>query len=174
MGLQMQPADQGLEFRLASTADSAEVLAWRNDVYARSMMLRTDAIDPETHAVWFASSLGNRDRIMIVAQRRQNGGKVASVGIVRFDFSNGQATVAINMNPAMRGLGLAAGMLLGSERFLPPKREIILIAEIKSTNTISRRAFERAGYQISPELIQTRSVVRYHKRRPLEALDAAH
>jgi RimJ/RimL family protein N-acetyltransferase len=163
-----------LDFRLAAAEDSAEILAWRNDVHTRSMMLTTSVIDPETHAAWFAASLANPKRIMIIAQKRQSDGGAATVAIVRFDISNGEATVAINMNPVMRGLGLAASSLLGAERYLPPEREIMLIAEIKSTNTASRRTFERAGYQVSPEPIGMQSAtIRYHKRWALGVVDSA-
>ncbi len=170
----MEPGYQMLNFRLAEARDSADILGWRNDVQARSMMLTTDVIDPETHAAWFAASLANPKRIMIIAQRRQHGDQATAVAIVRFDISNGEAAVAINMNPAVRGQGLAAYSLLGAERYLPRKRETLLVAEIKSTNTASRRAFERAGYHASSEPKEMQSAtIRYHKRLPRGAVDSA-
>lgn len=155
-----------LEFRLAGPEDSPHVFAWRNDLRTRSMMLTTGPIDPATHAAWFAASLTNASRIMVIATLDADETR-ERVGSIRFDLSGSDAEVSVVVNPEVRGRGLAASMLSGAEQFLPQDRPIQLVADIKAENIASCRAFTRAGYVMSskPQTAETEAMVRYTKHR---------
>lgn len=128
--------------RPATLADSDSLLAWRNDPATRANSVSADPVKPDAHAVWLAQVLDDPDRVLVIGEDADG----TAIGMVRFDLSNDSAQVSINLAPAARGRSLSAPLLRAAEPWIAGRAQV-LIALIKSTNTPSRRAFERAGYR---------------------------
>lgn len=153
----MPSPDLALKVRPAELNDSHDIFKWRNDEDTRRMFFDQSVISLESHQLWFANSLVNRNKKLIVAESNDQ-----KVGVVRFDYLEpGYALVSINLNPLCRGKGLAAEVLVKSEALLS-QGTLQLIAEIKPENASSKKTFARAGYtleQIKPHAeIYTKTV----------------
>ncbi|MCA2981643.1 MAG: pseudaminic acid synthase [Myxococcaceae bacterium] len=128
--------------RPATAADSAVLLAWRNDADTRAQSRRTGVVERSEHEAWLDQTLSSQNRRLFIAE---SGG--VAVGQVRLD-RNGPSTaeVSFTVAPEARGRGLAAALLKAAEG---PAREWgtrTLLAEIRTNNERSIRAFKRVGY----------------------------
>jgi predicted dehydrogenase/RimJ/RimL family protein N-acetyltransferase len=131
----------GLALRPAAAEDSERLLAWRNDPASVASSLTRAPVPEADHANWYQRLLADPDRVLWIAE---DSGRPA--GSVRFDRdSDGTAEVSIALEPAARGLGLAAPALelatAAAEGFAAT-----LVARVREANTPSLRAFARAGY----------------------------
>jgi RimJ/RimL family protein N-acetyltransferase len=131
--------------RPATDADSADIFAWRNDPLTRHMSLNSDAVSWRDHQNWFATSLENAGRWLLLCE--ENSVKLA---VVRFDIDGANALVSINLNPEARGKSLAKPCLQSAIEYLQSHTSGIrgLTAEIKQENAASRRVFEQVGFEI--------------------------
>jgi RimJ/RimL family protein N-acetyltransferase len=131
----------GLALRPAAAEDSARVLAWRNDPASVASSLTGAPVAEADHAGWYANVLADPARVLWIAE---DSGRPA--GSVRLDRgAEGTAEVSIALEPAARGLGLAAPVLdlatAAAEGFAAD-----LVAQVRQANAPSLRAFARAGY----------------------------
>ena len=139
VGERMPP---GLGLRRATAADSAPLLAWRNDPLTRAMSKSTAAVTAADHEAWFSSALANPKRQLLVAEHEGQG-----VGTVRLDLGeHGGAEISLTVAPAHRGRGLAARMLAAAEDPARQSGVLWLHALVKPDNAASLKAFKRAGY----------------------------
>jgi RimJ/RimL family protein N-acetyltransferase len=127
--------------RRATAEDALDVLAWRNDAITRAMSRNADVIDEATHLAWFGQALEDPARILLIGEE---GG--AKAGMVRFDLG-AESEVSININPAFRGRGVGAELLVLAMSSV----DGLVLAEIKPENVASQRLFERAGFVRSGE-----------------------
>ncbi len=65
--------------RPATDADSANVLAWRNHPDVRSVSLTQHVIQPAEHATWWAKTLADPTRLVLIYERQG-----APAGVVTF------------------------------------------------------------------------------------------
>ena len=137
--------------RPAQDADSNDIFNWRNDKTTRAMSLATDFVDWETHIKWYKSALKDPNTCILICCFNKTLEK--KVGVVRFSVKVSEATVSINVSPYCRGKGLAKMCLRSSIGFFMHKfpKVINLEAQIKSTNNISRKAFENVGFVLEQE-----------------------
>jgi spore coat polysaccharide biosynthesis predicted glycosyltransferase SpsG/L-amino acid N-acyltransferase YncA len=126
--------------REASNADSALLLAWRNDPETRAWSRTTDPVSPADHQAWLARGLRNPDRRLLIAEQDHK-----PVGTVRFDRDGRHWEVSITLAPEARGRKLALPVLLAAERVLEPRATVR--ACVHRDNGASRALFRRAGYQ---------------------------
>ncbi|WP_299288949.1 GNAT family N-acetyltransferase [uncultured Tateyamaria sp.] len=140
-----------LDVRLATDEDSADIFHWRNDVLTRRMSHTTDAIKWEAHRAWLRSVLLDDRCCMVLCSTNNPAQKTA---VIRFDMQEQSTLVSINLNPEMRGHGLAKACLRQSlDLFTQRHPEILLIqAEIKVCNVASRRVFESVGFELLSSL----------------------
>jgi RimJ/RimL family protein N-acetyltransferase len=124
---------------VATEADSALLLAWRNDSQTRAWSRTTDPVSPADHETWLTRVLADPDRRLLVAELD---GK--PVGTVRFDRDGGAWEVSITVAPEARGRRLAVPILLAAERALAPAT---VRANVHRDNAASLALFERAGYR---------------------------
>lgn len=119
--------------------DSKLIWEWRNDPVTRQMSRTTDAISWEDHQAWYAGAHG---RIVIASVD----GVPASV--MRFDrIGPRHAEININLNPAMRGKGLGAPILISGCMYAFDNLRFDKIrAEIKPDNLPSINIFEMAAF----------------------------
>jgi RimJ/RimL family protein N-acetyltransferase len=141
-------ADAGLmpTVRRATSLDAPMLLTWRNDPYARAASISSEAVSPETHAAWLADSLRNTRRYLLIVELADE-----PVGMVRFDALEVPGTwmVSINLAAGARGRGLAAPVLQAGWDWLEAAVPVEQVtATIRVANTVSVRAFERAGYRL--------------------------
>ena len=86
--------------RKANESDSKDIFDWRNDKLVRQMSHTTDLVEWDGHSAWFAASLTNPNRLLVMCEDDNTNEKVA---IVRFDVENERALISINLAPKMRG-----------------------------------------------------------------------
>jgi spore coat polysaccharide biosynthesis predicted glycosyltransferase SpsG/RimJ/RimL family protein N-acetyltransferase len=138
-----------MTLRRALPSDCESLFAWRNSPQVRAASFQSTEISFESHASWFAKSLTNASRDLLIAE--WDGIPVA---VLRYDHSAPSealprgCVVSIYLTGlmALPGAGTMA-LLAGSHWMSVHRPECSFIdAEIKSTNVASLVAFERAGY----------------------------
>ena len=129
----------------AGLKDSKIIFEWRNDELTRTMSHTTDIVDWEGHSAWFASSLENKNRLLLMCEIKNDSKKIA---VVRFDVNSTRALVSINLAPEMRGKGISKQCLreaiTGFKYEFPQVTD--LDAEVKLRNIASQRLFESVGF----------------------------
>ena len=105
----------------------------------------SEIIELEQHNSWYANSLVLESRILLICED-DCGEKIS---LIRFDISQSNAVISINLNPNQRGKGLAKTSLIKSieffsEHFSEVKR---LVAEIKEENIASQKTFLGIGFE---------------------------
>ena len=134
-----------IKVRKAELSDSKTIFEWRNDKLTREMSHTTDIVDWEGHSNWFASSLENENRRLLLCVDKNDLKKIA---VVRFDVDSSRALVSINLAPDMRGKGISKQCLC--EAITSFKHDFtqvnVLDAEIKLKNIASQRLFESVGF----------------------------
>lgn len=130
--------------RLATSADEAALLEWRNDETVRRSSRRADPIDADAHHAWLASVLADADRVLLIGERHGE-----SAGVVRFDIAGSHAHVSIYRVPGVVGTGLGGRLLAAAEEWLRARRPDVttLTADVLESNERSHRLFGSAGYQ---------------------------
>ncbi len=128
-------------FRVATMADGETIFNWRNDAAVRSVSMDSSEILPETHRLWMQAITKDASRALLVAECSGQ-----PVGIVRFDLNGDAATISIYRAPASEERRL--GLIPRAVEWLADNRPDIrrIVAEVKSDNTTSLRAFGSAGF----------------------------
>lgn len=133
-----------LELRLAEKADAKLLFTWANDPYVRAMAFSKAPIAWNTHLTWFEQKRQDASTdIWICEQFGQ------AVGQCRLNAVTPQiGEIHLNLNPACRGLGLAAAMIAKACQASMARHHWQEIhAVVKLSNHASLRAFIRAGFQ---------------------------
>ncbi|HYE43357.1 MAG TPA: GNAT family N-acetyltransferase [Caulobacteraceae bacterium] len=135
---------QPIRLRPAGHEDARPVWIWRNDPVARAASHQTLPIPWDMHELWWKSSLGRADRILLIGEDAQG----AAVGMVRFDvFNRSRWLVGIHVAPERRGQGWGRALLAaGLERMATRHGATRFAAEIKEDNAASRRLFVSCGF----------------------------
>lgn len=127
--------------RPADTSDEHRLLRWRNEAQAVALSTTGEPVDSDTHARWFARSLGDPDREILIIELDE------PVGMVRVDRRGDSGVVSIAVDASARGQGIATTALrLLTDRFRTHTRIASLEAEILAHNAASRAAFRSAGF----------------------------
>lgn len=139
-----------LTLRRVGEADRTVLLSWRNDADARRNSRQTAVVSEGEHNRWFAHSLTNPNRIMLMGEMN---GEVC--GTIRFDLDDVNSDlwrVSIVINPVFRGKGLGRALLdRGCTEMEAIETPRAFIAEIRLDNHASRRIFERCGFVLVSE-----------------------
>ena len=132
-----------LTLRLATEADCENLYHWRNDEETRRYAFNSAPIDFTTHQRWFAQSLNNPQRILLIGEDNRQ-----AVGVLRYDLLNDQAVVSIYLVPQQRGRGYATELLKRGNVWLREKRLGIkqVTAEVLEKNQVSAHIFKKAGF----------------------------
>ena len=133
----------GLDLRRATGKDSHLIYEWRNSDPVRRWSFDSNPIELQHHESWFARSLQNPDRILLIGHDRGE-----QLGVVRFDCEGETATISIFVAPAWMGRGVGPAMLRNAKRWLRRVRPEIrqILAEIIEENRASAAMFSEAGY----------------------------
>lgn len=135
-----------LQLRAAEDDDCAILWQWANDPGARAASFASAPIEWPTHRNWFAAQRADADCLLLIAHSA--GGE--AIGQMRFVRRQHQAVASISLEPAYRGLGLGTRLIRRAtgRAFAQWRHLRRLEAEVKFANLASRRAFERAGFEI--------------------------
>lgn len=139
--LAMGLADIGLGEAVAADCDL--IWKWRNDPRTRRNAFSTDAISLDSHRQWFARTLANPDRHLLLGHVGRE-----RVGVLRFDRLPEGWEISVYLDPNLQGLGLGPRLIAAGSRWLaataddPP----LIVARVRPENTASRRAFLKAGF----------------------------
>ena len=131
-----------LRLRPATPGDAAILLEWRNDSHTRVASHNTEAVERDDYLKWFASSLDNKNRILLVAE--EDG---VSVGTVRADLIDGIHELSWTVAPSARGRGVGKRMVALFAREFPGT----VRAEVKKGNDASARIAKFAGMKLEKE-----------------------
>lgn len=133
-----------LLIRPASLADSADLLVWRNDATTRAMSFDSKSVSECEHQKWLSRTLENSQKHLLIGEYAGE-----KVGMCRFDIESDRLTaeISINVNPALRGRGLASPLLQKSIAYFKANHSITLVARTKVTNAASQSIFEKAGFK---------------------------
>ena len=131
--------------RFASDSDSKDIFEWRNDELTCLMSHTSDIVEWKQHSKWYENSLASENCILIIC----HGNSGEKIAVVRFDVSESDSLISINLNSNQRGKGLAKVSLIKSIDFFSehcPKAKR-LVAEIKEENIASQKVFLGVGFK---------------------------
>lgn len=146
---------QNLTIRVANEADEEITFEWANDELTRRNSFSTDPIPYMTHKMWWDQKIQNNTYYIIEVNNKP-------AGLIRFDIGQNEVIIGITIAPGFRGKNLSSKFLkLACAEFL--KRERIgIIAYIKRGNTVSIKAFEKAGFKFIEEVnIKDQNALKY-------------
>ncbi len=135
-----------IKLRAVRSEDKQLTFEWANDKLTRENSFHSGSISFNDHVQWFDKKLIDPDTICYIIE-------VADIpaGIVRFEVSEAETVIGINIARDFRGKGYAVSFLKKAcaEFFKHHRKEIS--AYIKKGNLASLKAFERSGFRIVQE-----------------------
>jgi UDP-2,4-diacetamido-2,4,6-trideoxy-beta-L-altropyranose hydrolase len=133
-----------LIIREATESDRRQIFEWRNHPEVRRLSRDPAAIGWETHVKWYAETLHNPDRALLIAE---SAGR--PVAVVRFDISADSAEVSVYLVPDELAGGWGAQALSCAAQWLRQRRPQVrqILAIVLPANLASRGAFTNAGFR---------------------------
>jgi UDP-2,4-diacetamido-2,4,6-trideoxy-beta-L-altropyranose hydrolase len=132
-----------LRLRRAEPMDRDPMLRWRNAEVTRRHSADPSLIHADTHTQWFTRSLCDDSSVLLIAEIDSD-----PVGVLRFDFADGSATVSVYLVPERHGQGLGAALLKSGVDWIRASRPDtrVLRGHILASNIASANAFIDAGF----------------------------
>jgi RimJ/RimL family protein N-acetyltransferase len=126
--------------------DINDIFEWRNHPDIRRNFFNQELLSWEEHEKWFTTKLKDSNATVYMAYYREK-----KVGTIRFESKESVIKTSVMLNPDFLGKGLGSKVIkLGVERFIMEKNhDMQIIAEIKSENKASIKAFQKAGFKES-------------------------
>ncbi|MBT4034598.1 MAG: UDP-2,4-diacetamido-2,4,6-trideoxy-beta-L-altropyranose hydrolase [Candidatus Marinimicrobia bacterium] len=131
-----------LTIRKAVQGDSLLYWCWANDSKVRENAFHGNTIALDTHKKWFNHKLNDPMSTMLLIEST-----IGPVGQVRFEQEGSQYLISYSLGFQFRGQGLGAVILRMAFNYLKGKKAFMLIAEVKQSNRISCRIFEKLGFK---------------------------
>ena len=72
--------------RKANKRDSRDIFDWRNDELTRQMSHTTDLVEWEKHSTWFAASLANPQRLLVMCEDESTNEASLGERVIIFSF----------------------------------------------------------------------------------------
>lgn len=144
-----------LTVRPVERADMSVIFKWRNHPATRETSHDNKEIAWETHVNWLVKSLGNSQRLLLIAEI----GKYP-VGVIRFDLHENDAELSIYLDPDAHALGLGKQLLRAGEVSALRQWSHLrtFVAEVLEYNIGSRQLFISANYkQLKPDVFVKQS-----------------
>jgi RimJ/RimL family protein N-acetyltransferase len=137
-----------ITYRKAVEGDLMTYFNWANDEVTRNNSFSSDVIDLKAHTYWFLNKMISPNSLLLVFEDQ----KKCPVGQVRIESEQDASVIGISIDKAFRGQSLASFMIDSActeyfRNFTPRT----IAAHIKSTNTASIKAFEKAGFTSKEE-----------------------
>ena len=133
-----------IALRAAAARDCNAVYAWRNADETRRHAHDSAAISPAAHAEWFARTLADPSRVLLIAECEGE-----PVAVLRYDCAGQQSTVSIYLVPGRYGGGYGPRVLCAGQAWLRSQRPEVrsIRAEVLPENRASATAFLQSGYR---------------------------
>ncbi|WP_264842356.1 GNAT family N-acetyltransferase [Caldinitratiruptor microaerophilus] len=139
-----RPPASVCRLRPARPEDRDRFWEWRNDPDVRRYSFHPEPISLSIHERWFTQSLRSPHRQLYVIEVDS-----APAGSLRFDAKGeGEAEISIVIASGFRGMGVGAAVLKQAQKLAATLGYKRLFARVKVENIPSRRAFEKAGFQL--------------------------
>ena len=152
--------------RPATPADCDLIWKWRNHPSTREVSFNSDPIPLEEHRSWFAASLKNRNRLILMVEA--GGDPVGRVCFDRHSETADSAEVGVVIGPGHRGRGLGrAAIDAAVEHIRITWAPGSVVARVKPSNSRSIAAFEAVGFRRESE--DASAVVLTRETRPPSA-----
>ncbi len=138
-------AQTKLQARPVRLEDEALILKWANDPFARQNAFSSEAIALSTHRTWFRSKLRDfeNNRFFIVETEDE-----FPIGQVRFERVNDEWEIDYSLEQCVRGRKLGRKLLqTAMVAFRESTNGVILLAQVKKSNTASCHIFEELGFE---------------------------
>ncbi len=143
-GIRRRSAERpAVVLRSATSADSARLLAWRNDPETRRQSRTVTRVTRSTHDTWLTRVLTDPEVRLFIAEDHL--GRLLGTG--RLDY-RGQATAEVNLTvaPEWRGRGVGGRIIRALGREAARLGWTRLVARVKLSNVRSVRAFIADGF----------------------------
>jgi spore coat polysaccharide biosynthesis predicted glycosyltransferase SpsG/ribosomal protein S18 acetylase RimI-like enzyme len=154
--------ENNLHLREGKERDCYDLWVWRNHPEARKWSFEKKEIDYWHHVEWFRKKARSKGTKIYVAENE----KSEKVGQVRFQRGKeGRTYVNINLNPDFFNQGLGNKILKkATHRFVRENPEVAeLRAEILGENTVSKKAFQKAGYRFCQRVLKAGQSIALYK-----------
>lgn len=134
-----------VRLRRAEEADSAFLLALRNDEEVRRNSFQTDPVTRQTHEAWLRHVLADERRQLYIAENMESG---APVGQLRLDDEGDPGyEISYSVAPAFRGQRVGTVMIgVLMQMLTSPAGDIRVFARVKPENAASQRIFQHNGF----------------------------
>jgi len=128
----------------AQPSDMAALFEWRNHPDVRRNSFNSSPLAPHEHEEWFKRKLKDPNCYIYMACIGDD-----KVGSIRFEDIGEAIKTSVLLNPAYCGRGLGSKVItVGTEMFIHDRQTVKpIVAEIKSSNKPSIKAFEKAGFK---------------------------
>ena len=134
-----------IKIRKANIKDSYFVWKWRNNQESRSNFKESNVVTKKQHNLWYEGLLRSKKNHAFVGEYNNK-----QIGIIRYSSkNNSELIVSININPQFRNKGYGKKLLLLGDKEIKSiiKKNVRLVAEVKSSNIKSNKIFTNAGYR---------------------------
>ena len=131
------------------TQDDCDLIwQWSNENETRKASYSNESISWDEHVRWFKEKLGDANHVFFIALNER--GK--PVGQIRYAINDNKATVSVSIAPKSRSLGYGSELLTVAAKKLFDETEVDeILAYIKEGNTVSLKAFQKAGFILTEE-----------------------
>jgi RimJ/RimL family protein N-acetyltransferase len=138
--------NRSITFRKANEKDMMLYFNWTNDASVRENSYQSEPISLENHQNWFYNKIKGENCFMVVFENHIG----TPIGQVRIQKQHDSiAVIGISNDANHRGKSYANRMIqIASDEFLKQNPQICINAYIKLENEASKKAFEKAGYQL--------------------------
>jgi RimJ/RimL family protein N-acetyltransferase len=135
-----------MELRIAAPEDVMDLFLWRSNPDVQKNSFNSKPLLLHEHERWFENRLQDQKTSIYIAVSDNK-----KIGTIRFEEKSDFIKVSVMLNPEYFGRGFGADLIrLGTEKYADKKNpDKPLIAEIKTDNTASIKAFKKAGYEES-------------------------
>ena len=142
--------------RPARPEDAEPAWRWRNEPTTRRHFRDASEIGLEAHLLWWQECLADERRRLLMGCC---GG--IDVGVLRLDLDDGEAEVALYLDPGLHGLGLGTALLRAGQAWVRRREPSVarLLADILPGNEASAAAFAAAGFGRADERTRVWEVV---------------
>lgn len=132
-----------INLRRATEDDCTRLFEWRNDPEVRRYSIDSRPLEFAAHEKWFAAVIRAEDRVLLIGNCDG-----IDIGVIRFDVEGSKAILSVYLRPGYFGRGYGALLIDAGSRWVRENCAGVarVLAEVKTENIASSRAFEAAGY----------------------------
>ncbi|CAN5832670.1 N/A [soil metagenome] len=132
-----------INLRNATLADCEATYEWRNAIENRMHAHDINEIPFEDHQKWFAASLNQHDRHLLIGYDA-----IGIVGVLRYDRHPDHWLTSVYLIPGRHGAGFGTDLLEQGIQWMKSQygEACHILAEIKMDNMASQKVFQQAGY----------------------------